>query len=218
MRRLLIITSLVMLVILTACNSSGTLKIYNRTSFNVYMTAQGSNYTIPSHETLSLDIDTGTQTLFTGVREKKVPLTIYGETWMIETYQNGQYIYVKNTTVEVHSGQTTRIYCDPILAAVKVKNHSVQAITAMTYTVHQPPFENTTEVILPDSIQTNGEFFSSIPPLNPAPLDPPIYYTFQIRLSDGTWLSYGDTTTVPHVDQEFMIDVYDVSKNLAKLH
>jgi hypothetical protein len=207
-----------MLVVLTACNSSGTLKVYNRTSYNVYMTVQGSNYTIPSHETLSINIDTGTQTWLTGVKEKKVPITIYGETWMIETYENGQYIYVKNTTVKIYSGQTTRIYCDPILAAVKVKNHGALPITNMTYTLHQPPYENTKEIVLPDSIQTNEEFFSSLPALNPAPADPPIYYTFQIRLSDGTWLSYGNATTVLHVDQEYMIDVYDQMKKVVRSH
>jgi hypothetical protein len=216
MRLIILVICVFMLLLLTACNSSGTLKVYNQTSFNVYMTVEGVSYTIPEHSTKALEIDTGTQTIFTGVQEKKLPLTIFGETWMIVIYVDDQPVYIKNTTVKIRSGETTKVYCAPILAAVKINNHSTQAITAMTYTLHQPPFgEITKEVDLTDSISTNEEFFTPLPPAGEENM---FYFTFQIKLSDGTWLIYGNQTTILFVDDEFIIDVYDPLKHVAGLH
>jgi hypothetical protein len=218
MRSILLITSLLMLVLLTSCISTGTLKIYNRTSYNVYMTVQGTSYIIPAHEEFSVQIETGTETLLTGIRSTHVQLILFGETWMIESTESGHDVYVKNTRVKIRSGETTRIYCDPILAAVRIKNHGTQPITHLTYTRHEPPYETTKEIVLPDSIETGEEYFSPIPPLDPGPLDPPIYYTFQLMRSDGSWISFGNSTTVLHVDQEYIIDVYDQDRKLTRSH
>lgn len=214
MRTYIVILCLIMLLLLTACNTSGTLKVLNQTSYNVYLTVKGHSYVIPANSTQSVEIETGTQTWFTGVVEKKVPIEIFGETWMMMRFVNNVPVYSKNTTVTIRSGETLKVYCAPILAAVKIKNHSQQAITAITSTVHHPPFgEQTTEVVLPDSIQTNEEFFA---PLLPADEENVFYYTFQIKLSDGTWLSYGDQTTILSIDEEFLIHVYDPTRQICK--
>jgi hypothetical protein len=215
MRVIFFITSIAMLLLLTACNSSGTLKVYNQTSFNVFFTVGGLSYTVPGHTTKSVEISTATQTIFTGVVEKNVPLVIYGETWMIRLYENDEPVYIRNTTVAIRSGETTKIYCAPILAAVKVTNHGSQAITTMSYTTHQPPYENTKEIILPHPLTTDEEFFSPIPPLPADTQNSHYYYTFQILLADGNWLNYGGPTTKLYIDQEFPIEVYDQAKAIA---
>ncbi len=216
MRTLLLIFCLAILLMLTACNSSGTLKVINRSSYNIYITIDGKDIIIPGNTSKSVEVDTGKETVLTGTRTKEVPLVIYGETWMIRIYEYDEAVYLKNTNIKINSGETYKIYCDPILAAVKVKNYQDLAITAMSYTIHHPPFsEFTREIILPDSIQKDEEFFSPLPPAN---VDDIFYYTFNIKLADGTWIPYGDESTILYVDQEKVIDVIDVSKYVTKIH
>jgi len=206
--KLLLACGMFVMLFLTACNSSGYLEVVNQTSYNVYFSIEGINYTVPAHESKSVEVETGTQTWLTGVRVKKIPLEIYGETWMIRLWDGNEAIYVKDTHVNIHSGETTRIYCAPIIAAVKVKNLSYQSVIKMTCTKHFSTFnEVTKEIILPDSIQTGQEFFA---PLDAAEPDYQFYYTFQLKMSDGNWVSYGSASTVLYPDHEYMINLVDL--------
>lgn len=215
MQRILIALGLLAMLLLTACNSSGTLQVINRTSFPVYFTVEGHHYTIQAQQSKSVEIETGTQTWFSGVKEKDVPIEIYGETWMIRLWVDDEPVYVKNTTVRIRSGEKTKIYCDPILACIKVRNHGELSVKALTYTVHQPPFGEFSHLIdLPDSIATGEEFFA---PLEPASAENQFYFTFHLMMEDGSWLNYGDASTILYADQEYVIDVLYPSKDVVRL-
>jgi hypothetical protein len=130
------------LVVLLAlgCSSEGDIKIINRTDHNLYFTIQGVDYILEGSQTTDpvqkITVDTGKQFLFWGEEETKVHVALQGETFMMQDadqngYPNG--IYFTETNLYVKPDETTKVFCDPTHAGVKLINNSNLAVDEFSY-------------------------------------------------------------------------------------
>ena len=123
---------ILLLTILLGCTSEGDIKVINRTHYPLYLTVKGNDFVVdgsedpvnsPTKKTIS--IETGKEFLFWNGDDKKVKIQLVGETFMLqEADLNGNPIgeYFTETTVLVTPDETTKVYCDPTHAGVKVFN------------------------------------------------------------------------------------------------
>jgi len=127
----------VILLLLSACESGGKLQIFNHCSYPAYIRVENMDQkTIPAGESVSYNIDTDTQNIFTGEVKKKLKIWMVGETYSI--FDEGQNIYTDSTWIEVKAGKTYSIYLNPNRASVKIVNNSTQIITQAEIWQHSP--------------------------------------------------------------------------------
>jgi hypothetical protein len=128
------------LLIVFGCSSEGDIKIINRTDHYLYFNIKGTDYVLEGSENSDpskiISIDTGDQFLFFGDDEKSVSLQLEGETFMIQDSDyagipNG--LYFTETMLTVLPNETTKIYCDPTHAGVKLINNSQVAVEDFSY-------------------------------------------------------------------------------------
>lgn len=117
------------------CTSQGDIKIINRTEHNLYLSLQNKNYIISGTETLQTEIDIGNHFLFFGTQEKDIDIKLEGETFMMQEANNGVPTgeYRTETTIKVEADKTTKLYCDPTHAGVKLINFSNKDIISFQY-------------------------------------------------------------------------------------
>ena len=206
-----------MLILITACESGGKIRIINRSSFPVYVSVEnGSEMVIAAGGVRNYEVDTDTQSFLTGVVEKGVRVRLVGETFQI--YNEYNHSYVDTTMVYVRAGKTLPIYIDPNRASIKIINNSVaDTITSVEFYRHN--FINPTRVgtmgqILPGksgfyhvnpSIPTD----SGVLPWIPTPATNYYYYA-KVILSDGSSYLFGGESNILYKDQQYLISYVPV--------
>ncbi len=138
MPKILFVLFAVLLIL--GCSSEGDIKIINRTDHNLYFTIKGVDYILQGSETSDpfqkITVDTGDQFLFWGDDETKINMTLEGETFMMQDadqngYPNG--IYFTETNLYVKPNETTKIFCSPTHAGVKLINNSLNDVDDFSY-------------------------------------------------------------------------------------
>ncbi len=129
-----------LMLMLVSCSTEGDIKIFNRTTHNLYFTIKGNDYILEgaessdTHKTIS--VDTGNQFLFFGNDLVEVDMHLEGETFMMQDAINGIPIeeYFTETTLQVEPKKTLSIYCSPTHAGVKlINNFSVDVVDLAYY-------------------------------------------------------------------------------------
>jgi len=120
------------LIILMGCTSEGDIKIVNRTHYPLYLTIKGNDYVVAGSEDpisdpvkKTVSVETGKEFLFWNGADKKVNIQLEGETFMLqEADLNGtpSGVFFTETTLLVSPDETTKVYCDPTHAGVKIFN------------------------------------------------------------------------------------------------
>ncbi|MDO9578661.1 MAG: hypothetical protein Q7J16_12325 [Candidatus Cloacimonadales bacterium] len=127
-------------LIIFGCSSEGDIKIINRTDHYLYFNIEGTDYVLEGSEnsnpSKSVSIDTGSQFLFWGDDETKVPMNLEGETFMMQDSDasgvpNG--LFFTETILAVKPNETLKIYCDPTHAGVKLVNNSQVSVSGFSY-------------------------------------------------------------------------------------
>ncbi len=190
----------VLMLLTAACEKDGAIKIHNRTSHNVYVSALGSSYTVGGDSTLSLEVSTGTSSIFEPDVGKWVELVLKGETYQIwDDYESA---FVDSTSVWVEAGKTTSVYLDPNRACIKVINQSTQWIKKI---IIRRSTVSTAYTSSYDVYLAPGEQWFM--PQPPADNLNSFYFIVQIQFENDDLLTFGDTSNVLYADDQFVVIV-----------
>jgi len=133
-----------LMLILISCSTEGDIKIFNRTTHNLYFTIKGHDYILEGAETSdthkTISVDTGNQFLFFGNDLVEVDMHLEGETFMMQDAINGIPIeeYFAETTLQIEPKKTLNIYCSPTHAGVKLINNSSVDVVELAYYTDDP--------------------------------------------------------------------------------
>jgi len=185
------------LLMLSACESGGELQVFNRCSYPAYIKVENMEQkTIPAGESVSINIDTDTQNIFTGEVKKKLPIWLVGETFSIfDEYQNA---YLDSTWIEVKAGKTYSIYLNPNRASVKVINNSDQIISWAEIWQHSPLTYYQVGVMY--NILPGESRFLRVDYGNK------YYYQVEIYLPDESHYTFGDSENILAVDEQYVVN------------
>ena len=150
---LLIIVGLILLV---GCEEGASIKIINRTNYNVYAEVDGEEFTVTGNSSYKVNVDTDEKIFLIddGVTYKNLQLV--GETFLIwDNYDNMIY---NQTDVKVTPGKTYNVYCTPNKASVKVINNSDHKITELKYRINKQFSTSEWFVISYDPPLERGDF------------------------------------------------------------
>ncbi|KQC09095.1 MAG: hypothetical protein APR54_03825 [Candidatus Cloacimonas sp. SDB] len=186
----------ILLIILAGCTSEGDIKIFNRTQYPVYLHVKGNDYIIAGSEDLlenpvkkTVSVETGKEFLFWNGGDEKVKIRLEGETFMLQEADlsgNPTGIFYTETEILVSSNETTRIFCDPTHAGVKVINMTEIDIIYINVKKNGGNFIplTTNTGSSADSLWYVAPADSVWARLEASTEDYPIFYEFQIILDD----------------------------------
>lgn len=193
----------VMLLILSACESGGNLKMINRTSFPVYTSVDSDSVvTIEAGEDHIFKIDTDTQTFLTGEVKRNVPVWLVGHTFSLQDRETNE--FVDETVVTIKAGKTLNVYLDPNRASIKIVNNSEHKVTLAEIWEIKPTSQ--TRVGVMEDIMPGESQWKRVNHVTPQ-------NTFSYRLivyldgEDG-YLEFGDYDTILAKDEQWLVNVY----------
>jgi len=203
------IALLLISILLFACSSDGKLKVVNRTGHEIYFNIKNNDYTIEGSSDVthpnskSISIDAGSD--FVNTPSKTYILEIAGETFAI--YNEEQQTTVPGTVITIKGGETTKVYCDPNYACVRIYNNSEQEVLTAYYTKSYQDIPITiseTENLSPgDSIYKRLQYSLEIAE-EPEDI---FYYTFRVVMQDSTNYYYGNSNTILYLDDLYEINI-----------
>ncbi len=198
-----IVATILMIFSLTGCESGGKFRIYNNTSYPLYVEMlPGETVTIPAAQEYTYDIDTDTQSIFTGEVEKTFALRMIGETYHI--WDEDELIYRDTTYVSVKAGQTLSAYIHPNRASIKVINNS--SVNILQADVYQNSFISSMRVATMPNIASGTSQFQRVDYVTPTRN---FYYQVTLIMEDGNIYTYGDEQNVLHKDEQYVVTLND---------
>jgi len=196
-------------MLLFACSGDGKLKVINRTEHEVYFSIEGNDYTVIGtdnpEEPLSISVSLDTDSDFMNTPHKTYYLEIAGETFGV--YIETQAESVPGTEITIKGGETTKVYCDPNKACVKIYNNSEQDILSAYYT--KSYIGNSILITEADNLQPGESTYKRLQYSLEIPQEPEdiFYYTFQVVMQDSTVYDFGDETTILYLDDLYEINI-----------
>jgi len=196
-----------LLLMLVGCSTEGDIKIFNRTTHNLYFTIKGNDYILEgsensdTHKTVS--VDTGKQFLFFGSDIVEIDMHLEGETFMMQDAINGIPIeeYFTETTLQVEPKKTLNIYCPPTHAGVKLINNFTEDVVDLAYYTDDP---NMLISIIDQSIVSGDSVWSR---LRASSAGDSVSYSFIIEFENGLIdSSYTDVNDLT-VDEQLRIEL-----------
>ncbi len=190
------------LILLSACESGAKFTVHNTCAYPVYINVDsGEQVTINSNATRSFDIDTDTQSIFTGTVKRTVPVKVIGETYSLEDEINN--LWTDNTSITVEAGEELHAYLNPNRASIKVLNSTDTKIREVWI------YKN--DGIIPSLFTTIGEIepgdskFKRVDYYTPSN---PFSYQVHVFLEGSSEpLIYGNAGTILYKDQQFFTEV-----------
>lgn len=184
---------------LSACESGGKIVLKNQTSFPAYASVDGADeVTIAAGESRSFEVETETQSFFTGEVERRVKVKVIGETFSL--FDDYEEQFVDSTLVSVKAGKTTSAYLNPNMASIKVTNQ--RSLPVAYVEVWQHTALNQFRLDILENITTGTFKFMRVPYGN-------YYYKVNIMMQNGELLVYGGPGTILGNDQQFHITLVD---------
>lgn len=177
-----IIAVLLLAGVFFGCSSEGDLKFINRTGHSLYFNVKDTDYVLDGSEdvdspnTKTISVDTGSKFLFWGGDSKKIDIYLEGETFLMQEadisgHPNG--LYTTETTVTVNPDETTKIYCDPTHAGVKLINYGETTVINLDVSKNQGNYSP----LFDGELLPGEEFWAR---LQASTDDYPIFYSFRI--------------------------------------
>ncbi|MEN6444646.1 MAG: hypothetical protein ABFC98_01215 [Candidatus Cloacimonas sp.] len=203
-KRFYIIPSLaIILFLLSACESGGKLKVYNRCSYPAYIKVEGyEQKTLGADEEIVYNIDTKTQNIFTGTVKKDLLVWLIGETYSI--HDEDLNAYIDSAWVKIEAGETYKIFLLPNRASVKIINASEQTISRAEIWQHSD-LTHLQVGVLTNIMPGENKFLRVDYGRN-------YYYQVELYLPDGTHQTFGSHNTILDKDQQFLV-TYTSEKN-----
>lgn len=153
--RNLIILLILSSILLIACEGEGQLRVNNYTKHTVYFTFENKSYALPdsTYYTVSKDIKKSWNPFKSN--EKKVDLTIFGETFVIE--EDGEEKMTTQVTLE--AGKTLNVYANPNRACVELQNLTDYSFVDFHYQKFvDGEYSETSENILDGDVLESNEY------------------------------------------------------------
>lgn len=205
MRKLNIaVLAILLLMILSACESGGEFYVKNQTSYPVYVSVDGSETkTIDGGKDFYFKIDTNTQNLFTGSVDKMVKVSIVGETFALENQDEGG--FTDSTYINIKAGKKTSAFLKPNRASIKLVNLGDQPVYYAEIWKYNTLGH--TRVTTISNIAAGDSVFTRVDGVSPG-------NSFSYRVTgvignqNGETLSFGDATTILSNDQQFRAVLY----------
>ncbi|GAB1467679.1 hypothetical protein MASR2M64_03580 [Candidatus Cloacimonadota bacterium] len=189
------------LLLLSACESGAKFIVHNNCSYPAYVSVDsGSEVTIPAHGVVSIDVDTDTQSLFTGEVTNTVPVVMKGETFSLEDKDFN--LWTDNTSITVKAGEDLHAYLNPNRASIKIVNNSPQKITEARIFKNDGflvlPYTSLFDIMPGESKYMRVDYITS---------NEPFSYEVTITTEDGHPYFYGNSATIMlHKDEQYTID------------
>ncbi len=196
-----ILPIIVFALILSGCESSGELRVRNRTNNIVYFTIDGSSYEVPGQESKTVDLYVDRDWEIFETNSKEYLLEIEGETFLIWDEYND--IYIKDTEVVIEDGKTLDVYAIATHACVKVVNNTDQPVISVTCDRYDNGLATSHDVELLDANIPAGEdwFYR----LQPSYENHDLSYGFTITMDDGSFDNA--EATILEVDDCYLIEL-----------
>jgi len=215
----ILLLAVLALLTLSACESGAELKVFNRTSFPVFVRMEGtSEVAIPAGGEHSFDVETETQSFLTGTIREAKSVWATGETYRI--YDRFTNTWTDSTEVIFEPGKTTKIYMDPNRASIKILNSCPRTIRNIEIFRHD--FVIPTRIATMENLGPNQMRYitvnysipvdSSVQPWTPTPSTNYYYYAI-IYFSDSEYYTYGGENTILYKDQQYLITHVDIEKS-----
>jgi hypothetical protein len=204
MRKLLIPGALLLLLaLLSACDSGGKFRVVNRCEHPLYVrVGGGGETTIPGGAEHTFEVSTKTEHIFDPDVSREVPVRLVGETYQI--YDDIEEAWTDSTTVVIKAGETLSAYIDPNRASVKIVNQSSLGIASATVFKHN--FIAPTAIAVLDAIGSGESRFLRVDYATP---NNNFYYYVFLVMDDQSTLTYGGETTVLDKDGQLLITLTD---------
>jgi hypothetical protein len=175
----------------------------------VYFSIEGNDYTVIGtdnpEEPLSISVSLDTDSDFMNTPHKTYYLEIAGETFGV--YIETQAESVPGTEITIKGGETTKVYCDPNKACVKIYNNSEQDILSAYYT--KSYIGNPILITEADNLRPGESTYKRLQYSLEIAQEPEdiFYYTFQVVMQDSTIYDFGDETTILYLDDLYEINI-----------
>ncbi|MDD2229059.1 MAG: hypothetical protein PHY48_06575 [Candidatus Cloacimonetes bacterium] len=188
------------LLLLSACESGAKFIVHNNCSYPAYISVDsGTEVTIPAHSVGSIDVDTGTQSIFTGEVTNVVPVVIKGETFSLENQD--LHLWTDNTSITVKAGKDLHAYLNPNRASIKINNNSAQRITEAriykNHGIYTASFAAILDILPGESKFMRVDYYTT---------NDPFFYEVTITTEDGLPYFYGNSSTMLQNDEQYAID------------
>lgn len=188
-----------LLLLLTACESGGKFHVHNSTSFPAYVRVDGgSEITLPAGGDVEFEIDTDTQSMFTGEVSKLVKVWLKGETFHL--YDTDEARFTDSTWVTVKAGETLHAYLNPNRACIKIINSSSQFVR--TAEIWKRTATSQVRIATIDSLASGESTYLRV---DPASATAQFYYQVALVMADDSNFLYGDTSNILYKDQQFVV-------------
>jgi hypothetical protein len=199
MKKLSYLLPLLMMLVLSACDSGGKLRIVNRTQHPLYATVQidgeQQQIVLMGGQEYTFEVPTETQNMFTGTVEAEVPVWMVGETFQI--FDEDNLSYTDSTSVYVPVGKTLSVYADPNRASIKIVNNSSQAMTSAYIIKNNFVIDSTVGVI--GELAPGDSVFRCV---DYASANNNFYYKINVQMADDSILQFGNEETVLLKDEQ----------------
>ncbi|MBM4402767.1 MAG: hypothetical protein FJ042_00015 [Candidatus Cloacimonetes bacterium] len=186
-------------IILAACESGGKIRVINRTDYPMYASVdREQTIVIPGDSEHVFEIDTDTQTFYSGEVKKQAWLKLIGETYTI--FDHFEEVYVDSTQITVRAGKTLNVFLDANRASVKILNSSdLNIVRAEIY----QDFGAYDQVVgLLENIAPGEERFLRV---NYATPTSQFFYRVRIMDENNLVYNYGGNQTILTVGQQFLV-------------
>lgn len=201
-RAYLLLMPALAILFLTACESGGTFRVINKTSYPLYVTlADEEEVTIAGGSEHSFAVATGNKHIFNPDVSVEVPVRMLGETYQLVDEDN---LPIDTTRVVIHAGETTNAFIDPNRAGFKVVNNSSQGVAQASLFKH-----NFIGVVATYELGPIAPGKFSFLPVEYATSSNNFYYKATVRMDDGSTYEYGGPTNIVELDKQFLITLSD---------
>lgn len=193
--------ALLLLFILSACESGGKFVVFNRTSHPIWASVnEADTLAIAAGEQHSYDIDTDSQSFLTGEVKRNIKVKMYGETYSLyDDYEEG---FTDSTVVTIKAGKTLNAYLDPNRASIKVVNNRSAAIAFAEIWQHKNNYQYRVATL--SNIASGSSAWQRVDYATPTNN---FYYRVVVMMETGEALNYGGPETILANDQQFLITI-----------
>jgi hypothetical protein len=202
MRKLCIFAmTIVLLLILSACESGGKFVMHNQTSYPVWTSVDNADtLEIAAGESHTFPIDTDSQSFLTGEVKRQVKVKVFGETYSLyDDYEEG---FTDSTLITIKAGKTLNAFLAPNRASVKIINNRSASIAYAEIWQHKNNYQYRVGTL--SNIATGESAWQRVDYATPTNN---FYYKVHVMMENGESLNYGGPGTVLAIDEQFLITI-----------
>lgn len=194
------------LIILSSCESGAKFRVVNRSTHPLYITLEGkAQVVIPGSEPdakayneHTFDIDTDTQSFFTGTVKESKKVIMVGETYHI--FDDVNDVYTDTTTVTFKAGETLSAFINPNRASIKIINNCSQKVSVAD--VYRHNYVSNMRIGSMTDIESGTNRFLRVEYVSPGTS---FYYYVEVIMENGNQYMFNDQRVLQKDEQLLLV-------------